>query len=68
MLNLEQAREILDTITRNARMTRDEHSLAGQAVEMLYDGAKQNQESRQACKIIPMPGTCVSVDDPRKEM
>ncbi|MEN6534479.1 MAG: hypothetical protein ABFD89_12495 [Bryobacteraceae bacterium] len=48
MMNLEQAREILDTITRQARMTREEHSLASQALELLYDGAKEHEETREA--------------------
>jgi hypothetical protein len=55
MMTLEQAREILDTISRQARMTRDEHSLAGQAIEVLYDGAKENQESRQTTNVVPFP-------------
>ena len=49
-MTLEQAREIVDTIIRQARMTREEHSLAAQAIELLYSGAKENQESRQAMK------------------
>lgn len=46
-MKLEQAREILDTIVRQTRMTREEHSLAGQALEMLYDGAKEHEESQR---------------------
>jgi predicted DNA-binding protein len=45
-----QAREILDTIIRQVRMTREDHSLAAQAIEMLYDGARENEESKQAMK------------------
>jgi len=55
MLNLEQARQILDQIVSQTRLTREEHSLAGQAVQMLYDGAKENQEDRQAANVVPFP-------------
>jgi hypothetical protein len=44
MLTLEQARNVLDTIIRQTRMTREEHSLAGQALELLYDGAQEHAE------------------------
>lgn len=44
MLTLEQAREVLDTIVRQVRLTREEHSLAAQALELLYDRAKERAE------------------------
>jgi hypothetical protein len=49
----EQARDILDTIVSQTRMTRQDHSLASQAIELLYDAAKEYQESRQAMKDLP---------------
>jgi hypothetical protein len=58
-ITLEQAREILDTISRQTRMTRDEHSLAGQAIELLYSEAKENQEHRQEVKNKLLPETIV---------
>ena len=50
MMTLEQAKEILDTIVRQTRMTRDDHSLAGQALEPLYDGAKEYEEHQREMK------------------
>jgi len=50
MMTLEQAKEILDTIVRQTRMTRDDHSLAGQALELLYDGAKEYEEQQREMK------------------
>ena len=50
MMTLEQAKEILDTIVRQTRMTRDDHSLAGQALELLYDGAKEHEEHQREIK------------------
>ncbi len=48
MLTLEQARDIIDTIAQQTRLTRQEHSLVSQAIVLLYDGAKENEESKQA--------------------
>lgn len=48
MLTLEQAKDVIDLIVRQTRMTREDHSIAMQAVVLLYDGAKKNQESQQA--------------------
>lgn len=53
MMTLEQAREILDTIVRQTRMTRDDHSLAGQALGLLYDGAKEYEEQQREMKDAP---------------
>lgn len=47
MLTLEQAKEVIDLIVRQTRMTREEHAIASQAVELLYDGAKEHQETQQ---------------------
>jgi len=54
MLNFEQAKQILDQITGNAQMTRQDHALAVQALGLLYEGAKENQESRQAANVVPI--------------
>jgi hypothetical protein len=57
MMTLDQAKEILDTIARQTRMTREEHSLAIQAIGLLYDGAKENQENKvrvETPKITPI--------------
>jgi hypothetical protein len=57
MMTLEQAKEILDTVVRQTRMTRDEHSLAAQAIELLYDGAKDHAGAAEEMpKIIPIRG------------
>ena len=53
MLTLEQARnninEVLRTV-RNPALTRDEHNLLAMSLELLYNGAKENEEdeSQQA--------------------
>ncbi|MBE3045978.1 hypothetical protein IMZ48_26255 [Candidatus Bathyarchaeota archaeon] len=61
MMTLEQAKEILDTVVRQTRMTRDEHSLAAQAIELLYSGAQENAETAQ--KIIPIRTPDMTVKD-----
>ena len=53
-MKLEQAREILDTVLRSVRMTREEHGIAAQALGLLYDGAKENEESQAEPKVIKM--------------
>lgn len=53
MMQLEQAREVIDIVLRQARMTRDDHSIAGQALQMLYDEAMENREARQAYNAAP---------------
>lgn len=53
MLTLEQARKNIDEVLRTVRnpaLTREEHDLLRMSLEVLYDGAKENQESRQAKK------------------
>ena len=49
-MTLEQAKDIINTIVANARMTRQEHSLASQALELLYDGAKEHEETQYEAK------------------
>jgi len=56
MLNLEQARQILDHIVSQTRLTREEHSLASQSVQMLYDGAKEHAEDVKAMGDTLAPG------------
>jgi hypothetical protein len=53
MITLEQARNNIDEVLRTVRnpaLTREEHDLLRMSLEVLYDGAKENQESRQAKK------------------
>jgi len=49
-----QAAEIIDTIIASVRMTRADHQAANQALGLLYNGARENEESDEP-KIIPMP-------------
>lgn len=44
MLTLEQARDVLDTLARQTRMTRDDHEVAVQSIRVLYGAARDNQE------------------------
>ena len=57
-LTIEQAAQNIDqvlSVVRNPALTRQEHDLLRTSLQLLYTGAKDNEESRQACKIIPMP-------------
>lgn len=51
MLTLEQARdninEVLRTV-RNPALTRDEHDLLRMSLEVLYDGAKESEETKES--------------------
>lgn len=44
MMTLEQAKQVLDTIIQQVRMTRQDHALALQALNLLYSEAKEKQE------------------------
>jgi hypothetical protein len=47
-ITLEQARNNIDQVLAAVRMTREEHGILAQSLEMLYDGAKETEETRQA--------------------
>jgi len=47
MITIDQARDNLDQILRAVRLTREEHQVLGSCLELLYDGAKEAEETRQ---------------------
>lgn len=50
MMTLEQARNNIDGLIANSRLTRQEHVVLQQSLEMLYSAAKENQESKEENK------------------
>lgn len=45
VMTLEQARNAIDAVLQNVALKRSDHDLLRQALELLYDGAKENEET-----------------------
>jgi hypothetical protein len=43
-MNINQARDILDKVLANLQMTRQDHAVLQQALQLLYAKAKDNQD------------------------
>ena len=61
MITIDQARDNLDQILQAVRLTREEHQVLGSCLELLYDGAKEAEESKQTAKIIPIREVCSEI-------
>lgn len=49
-MNIDDARQLLDKVTSQLQVTRNDHIMLQSAISVLYDGAKEHQESLTACK------------------
>jgi len=47
MMTLEQAKNNIDALIANSRMTRQEHVTLQQSLGLLFDGAKEKQEDKK---------------------
>jgi hypothetical protein len=50
MLTIDQAKAALNEVIENIQVKHADYMLLANSLELLYDGAKENQESRQAMK------------------
>jgi len=46
-MTLKQARDAIDTVLQNVSLKRADHDLLREALEMLYDGAKEDEETKK---------------------
>ena len=50
MLTIDQAKAALTEVIENIQVKHADYMLLANSLELLYDGAKENQESRQAMR------------------
>lgn len=50
MLTIDQAKRALSEVIENIAVKHADYQLLANSLELLYDGAKENQESQQAMK------------------
>jgi hypothetical protein len=52
MMTLKQAHDAIDSLLESPRtqLCRGDHRILAQALELLYDGAKENEETNQVVK------------------
>lgn len=50
MLTIDQAKKVLSDVAINLQLKRDDYLLLEGSINLLYAGAKENEESKQAKK------------------